>query len=57
MLTEDQIKTYQEMGLFCYTSYFFKKLKAMRDDLDKWIEESKKHNKNYGETPKWKSPV
>lgn len=56
MLTKDQIKTYNEDGFVVVSQVISKeKLKAMRNELKKWIEESKTHKKNYGKTQNGKA--
>jgi ectoine hydroxylase-related dioxygenase (phytanoyl-CoA dioxygenase family) len=56
MLTKDQIQNYQDNGfIIVHQAITLKKLKAMQDELQLWIEESKKHKKNYGDTPNGKA--
>ena len=56
MLTEIEKTTYQEDGFVIVPQVISSKnLQAMRDELENWIEESKRHNKNYGKTPNGKS--
>mgnify|MGYP006089040461 FL=1 len=56
MLTENQKNTYKQDGFVVIPKVISSKnLKAMQDELEKWIEESKKHNKNYGKTPNGKA--
>ena len=51
MLTEAQKKNYQEDGFVLVPQVISSKnLQSMRNDLEKWIEESKTHDKNYGKT-------
>jgi len=56
MLTQAQIETYAHDGFVVVTKVIpIEKLKAMKTELDIWIEESKDHKENYGETPNGKA--
>jgi len=56
MLTKAQVETYARDGFIIIPKIISSdKLQAMRDELDKWIEESKSYKENYGETPNGKA--
>ncbi len=49
MLTKAQVETYTRDGFVIIPKVISSdKLQAMRDELDKWIEESKSYKENYG---------
>ena len=48
MLTKEQVKTYIRDGFVIVPKVISSdKLQAMRDELNKWIEESKNYKDNY----------
>jgi len=56
MLTKEQVKTYIRDGFVIVPKVISSdKLQAMRDELNKWIEESKNYKDNYGDTPNGKA--
>ena len=56
MLTQEQIKTYKSDGFVIVPKVIPNdNLKAMQNELDKWIEKSKGYKENYGETPNGKA--
>jgi ectoine hydroxylase-related dioxygenase (phytanoyl-CoA dioxygenase family) len=56
MLTKAQVETYTRDGFVIIPKAISSdKLQAMRDELDKWIEESKSYKDNYGKTPNGKA--
>ena len=56
MLTQKQKETYANDGYVILSNIIpDKNLQAMQTDLDKWIEESKDHQENYGETKNGKA--
>tara|TARA_B100001123_G_C15194161_1_gene980653 strand:+ start:393 stop:1268 length:876 start_codon:yes stop_codon:yes gene_type:complete len=56
MLTKEQVKTYVRDGFVIVPKVISSdKLQAMRDELNKWIEESKNYRDNYGDTPNGKA--
>ena len=56
MLTKEQVKTYVRDGFVIVPKVISSdKLQAMRDELNKWIEESKNYKDNYGDTPNGKA--
>ena len=56
MLSKEQVKTYIRDGFVIVPKVISSdKLQAMRDELNKWIEESKNYKDNYGDTPNGKA--
>jgi len=56
MLTAAQKQTYLDQGFVLIPQAIgTDKISAMADELQGWIEESRKHSKNYGSTPNGKS--
>ena len=56
MLTKEQVKTYIRDGFVIVPKVISSdKLQALRDELNKWIEESKNYKDNYGDIPNVKA--
>ena len=56
MLTKEQKEIYSNDGYVILPNIIpVKNLKAMQNDLDKWIEESKNYHDNYGKTKNGKA--